>query len=238
MSYRHSSLITGQESQFYGPLLKDTPKAIFAISENDRQLIIQRTNSNSSITVLPIPIRSKNLYTFHKKTDILFVGLMSWKPNAEAFWWLVKDIMPLVTNIIPEANLHVIGSNPTIQMRQVEDRNPNIHVYGFVPNIEPFFKKASVFVAPIKSGSGVRIKILTALSYGVPVTSTKIGSEGLNIRKASLITKSDPSHIAKGIVKLLTKPKFASDLSAKGLDYIKTYHDPKQVKIIISSVLP
>ena len=105
---------------------------------------------------------------------------------------------------------------------------------GYVKNIEGFYRKSSVFIVPIRSGGGIRIKILKALSHGIPVVSTKIGSEGINLLNDRQILLADNhKDFARQIINLITNPLLAQKLNKQGIKFIKNnYSDSKTRNVL------
>jgi glycosyltransferase involved in cell wall biosynthesis len=107
--------------------------------------------------------------------ELVFVGGCHWPPNPDGVRWLVREIFPAVRARHPDAHLTVIGRRPPRWLR----REPHVTATGFVLDERPFVARARVVLAPIRFGSGVRIKILNALAMGKAVVSTRLGAEGI-----------------------------------------------------------
>ncbi|MFC1654068.1 glycosyltransferase family 4 protein [Patescibacteria group bacterium] len=164
----------------------------------------------------------------------MIVGLMSWAPNKFGILWFCQKVYPLLRSKIPNLKLSLVGPNPEEDILSLDGKN-GITVYGEVESLDSYYKRASVLVAPIFSGSGVRIKILHALSFGVPVLSTKIGAEGMKTdnRSGVIISDSSPIIFAENILKILNSKKESNRLSRDGIKYInKHYSDSESERII------
>jgi glycosyltransferase involved in cell wall biosynthesis len=111
--------------------------------------------------------------------SILFIGTFQHHPNADAAAWMVTDIFPRIAQHHPRAILHVVGADPLAFFREQASRWPGIRVHGFVPEVDRFLDTCRVFLAPLRFGGGVKIKVLHAMSHGIPVVTTKIGIEGI-----------------------------------------------------------
>lgn len=213
---------------------------ILTISSMDRQRLISRFRiPDKDIAVLPIAIKSKPYFKFKPKTaNILFIGLMSWKPNRDAFWWFYQQIFPLVKQKIPDVRFTVIGANPSRQMIRISSKDKSLNMLGYVRDINKYLKSASVFVVPIKSGGGIRIKILVALAAGLPVVSTKIGTEGIPVKHNKQILIADEAgSFAQGVIKLIQNEKLATCLSKNGLKFIKENYNQKKLDKLMLSIL-
>jgi len=98
----------------------------------------------------------------------------------------------------------IVGSRPLPEVRALADRDPNTVVTGFVDEIEPAYKTATVFVAPLLTGGGIIVKILDALASGTPVVTTSIGNEGIGATPDECLLIADtPKDFAAKVVRLL-----------------------------------
>jgi len=115
-----------------------------------------------------------------QKNKFCFLGSMNWKPNIEAVDLLLNKIFPKILEKIPEAELHLAGSFMSDKLFNLKQKNVLIH--GKVSDVKAFFVENGILLVPLKSGSGIRIKILEALALGVPVVSSTVGFEGIPIK--------------------------------------------------------
>lgn len=109
------------------------------------------------------------------KKQVIFYGAMGRTENVDAVVWLVTEVLPLVKDT--EIEVLIIGSHPTDQVKALE--SDRVHVLGFVDSIGDYFKDALCLAAPLRQGAGVKIKILEAMSAGIPVLTTDVGIEGI-----------------------------------------------------------
>jgi len=107
--------------------------------------------------------------------DILFFGAMNRSENIVSVEWFIKNVMPELDDI--NFRFVVLGNNPNNELVQYE--SPKIHFTGFVDDISEYFCTAKCFVAPLLIGAGIKIKVLEALSSGIPVLTNDIGIEGI-----------------------------------------------------------
>src|SRR6185436_599841 len=103
-----------------------------------------------------------------------FVGTYSHTPNVDAAMWLVSEIFPLVLKQRPDAGLLLIGKYAPEALRGMAERFPQVKVLGFVDDIGAQLSTASCFIAPLRFGGGVKIKLLHAIAAGIPVVTTRI----------------------------------------------------------------
>jgi len=110
---------------------------------------------------------------------IVFVGAMRHGPNADGARWYIEHVHPLVMAAVPNATVEIVGADPPEDLRRLS--SSSVSVTGRVENVVPHVSKASVTIVPLHAGGGTRLKILEAFAAGVPVVSTSIGAEGLDV---------------------------------------------------------
>lgn len=146
---------------------------------------------------------------------VLFVGGFKHPPNVDAAVWLVREIMPIVWRRRPETRLTVVGDNPTEAVLALA--GTRVEVTGFVPDLAPLLARARLCAAPLRYGAGVKGKIVTALQAGVPVVTTAIGNEGIQLRDGEdVLLGETPDALADAMLRLLDDPALCARLSAGG----------------------
>jgi polysaccharide biosynthesis protein PslH len=111
---------------------------------------------------------------------ILFVGLMAYHANIDAALWFAREIWPRLRQQLPGRILTIVGAKPVEAVLALRSE-PGIEVTGTVPEVKPFYAEAFAAIAPLRTGAGTRLKILEAMAAGVPVISTPLGAEGLEV---------------------------------------------------------
>lgn len=146
---------------------------------------------------------------FQRRPDpsvLLFSGTLCWGPNVDAACWMAREILPLVRRSRPDAVLRLVGRDPSPQVQALASVE-GVQVVGTVDSMWDELSRAAVSVAPIRMGSGTRIKILEAAMASVPVVSTTVGAEGLDFAEGTEILRADhPEAFAKACLGLLGDP--------------------------------
>jgi glycosyltransferase involved in cell wall biosynthesis len=152
---------------------------------------------------------------------MLFLGSFRHAPNAEALTWLVQHVFPLVVRARPDCKLTVIGSDPPPK-HSLPEFGPNIDLVGFVEDITQPLRDNALFLCPILSGSGVRVKLLEAFAAGIPVVSTRIGAEGLADKDGEVCALADtPADFAAKILRLLDQPEEATAMARRARAHVE-----------------
>jgi GT2 family glycosyltransferase/glycosyltransferase involved in cell wall biosynthesis len=146
---------------------------------------------------------------------MLFIGSFRHTPNQVALEWFALRVLPLIVEKLPAARLLVAGSDPPPRHTFPDPANA-IEWLGFVEDIQPLFSSCAVFVCPIRSGSGVRVKLLEAFASGIPVVSTKLGAEGLaRVDGEVCALADDPAGFASRTVDLLENCQRAREMAER-----------------------
>jgi O-antigen biosynthesis protein len=146
---------------------------------------------------------------------MLFLGSFRHTPNQVALEWFARFVLPLIVDRLPQARLLVAGSDPPARHTLSDPANA-VELLGFVEDIQPLFSSCSVFVCPIRSGSGVRVKLLEAFAMGIPVVSTTLGAEGLARTDGEFCALADDAPgFATKVIELLENCPLAHEMAAR-----------------------
>lgn len=157
------------------------------------------------------------------------VGTMYWPPNVEGFLWFWEEIWPKVRARVPQARLTCIGKNPPQRIRAL-DGHANVDVLGYVEDLAPTLAETAVFVVPLRTAGGMRVKILDAWCRGLPVISTTIGAEGIDIRDGENIRiANSPEAFAGAVVEVLTDRDANARLRVAGRRWVEDHYHWRRV---------
>lgn len=166
--------------------------------------------------------------------QIIHLGTMFWPPNIEGVMWFAEEVLPLIWREAPEGRFVVAGKQPPPEVRALSERGTGegggVVVTGFVEDPRPLLAKSQAFIVPVRAGGGMRVKIVDAWLWGVPVVSTTIGAEGLKLRDGENIMLADePEAFAAAVVRLLREPALAQGMRGAGRQWVEKYYDYRQV---------
>jgi glycosyltransferase involved in cell wall biosynthesis len=144
---------------------------------------------------------------------MLFPGTLSYDPNDDAARWIASEIAPLVRAMRPDCRFLVAGRGAEPSLAAVL-RAAGVELRSPVPDMRPVLHEATAVLAPLRSGSGTRLKILEAFAAGRPVVSTTLGAEGLDVEPGRhLLIADTAAETAAAIVRLIDEPELGPRLA-------------------------
>jgi glycosyltransferase involved in cell wall biosynthesis len=205
------------------------------VTEEDRQALVGRMSDRSLLrrsTVIPICIDTESVAPVLPGSTpfrVTHIGTMYWPPNVEGILWFWEEIWPRVQVQVPEACLTLIGKNPGPRIQALGD-GPNVEVVGYVEDVAPYLSETAVFIVPLRAAGGMRVKILDAWCWGLPIVSTMIGAEGITIREGENILIADaPEVFSEAVVQLLRDADNARQLRTNGRRWVEDRYDWRRV---------
>ncbi len=209
---------------------------VISISKTDT-LLFKQLGLNTPIHTLSVGIESINSedisYNFNSN-HFFFLGAFNWKPNKDAAEQLIHKIFPLIQKVIPSAELHIAGTFMPDDFFNYSSNSISIH--GRIKDVPSFLLKSGTLIAPITSGSGIRIKILECLALGVPVIATKIALKGLEDSPAFCVN-SIKDYVSYAL-QINSNTELIETYKKEAMNYIQQNHSTESIadnlKIIIS----
>jgi len=158
--------------------------------------------------------------------SLVWVGGMHDFYNREAINYFCKEVFPLIKCKVSKITFNAIGTSPTRRLINLSKHNKNVSAVGYVEDIRPYVSSSSIFIAPMLSGGGTKLKVLNAMSMGKPVVTTNVGAEGIDLQNGENIVIADnPEDYANGIIDLLKSPTLASKIGQNGRKLILRKYD-------------
>lgn len=155
---------------------------------------------------------------------VMFLGTMSWGPNAAAARFLAHDVLPVLRAQVPNATLAVVGRDPPADLLALNG-TPGIEVTGGVPDVTPYLLRASMLAVPLDAGGGTRLKILEAFAAGLPVVSTAVGAEGIAATPGTHFALAERPVFATAIAKLLADSTGAARMAEQARQLARDVYD-------------
>jgi GT2 family glycosyltransferase/glycosyltransferase involved in cell wall biosynthesis len=158
---------------------------------------------------------------YEARRDICFLGGYRHPPNIDAVQHFMDSIFPLIKEQEPAIRFTIAGAHPTPEIQALTGKD--VVVTGMIDDLRTLFDTTRVFVCPLRIGAGVKGKVLAAMSYGVPLVSTSIGSEGLGLVEGEeVLVRDDPQAFADAVVKVYRDRSLWTRLSKGGQIYVQT----------------
>lgn len=217
---------------------------VIAVSLADKKEM-NKLEQDLSVEIVPNGV---NLDLFKKKTNwsnpeptILFVSNFKWLQNIEAALVLIKKVFPLVKNKLPKSKLLIIGQHITKNIKEVAVGKPGVTVTEIedsdVDSLVRAYHDSSVFASTIKGPGGTRLKNLAAMASQLPIVSTKVGVEGLNVKdKIHVLIGNTPEEIADLIIKVIKSPVLAEKLALATRRHVEENFDWRKIARSLDSI--
>lgn len=224
-----------EKSKKTGLALARAAHVTLAITPDEQYVL--RAEGLSDVVVVPNihhPYRGETP-PFAARRDICFIGGYNHSPNVDAVTWLVEKIMPMVWAELPDLTLNLLGSAPSAAVRALA--GDRVAVTGYLEDVEPYFLNTRVFVAPLRYGAGMKGKLGQALEYKLPIVTTTIGAEGMQlIHGRDVLIADEAADFARHILLLYRDPDTWQTLSENAHERIRNYA-PNAVKQTLRNVL-
>jgi glycosyltransferase involved in cell wall biosynthesis len=203
---------------------------VLMISDQDNNALLAM-NSRIRTEVIPAGVDPEYFSpgeVAEESNSVLWMGSLKWPPNRDSFWWFYNDILPRIVEKMPGLRVHVVGSNPPRDIREIH--HPNMKVLGFVEDVREYLQKAQVCVVPLRVGSGIRLKLLEMFAMGKAVVSTSLGCEGLNVtHREHLLIADAPETFAEAVIGLISDGAMRSALGDAARRHVRQRFDWEKV---------
>jgi glycosyltransferase involved in cell wall biosynthesis len=229
-------------AKYEASLLRCYDKVLTVTTEDKEALLcllpddeaLQREKNIRMVPICVDPTRQQMIEPVDHGPRILHLGTMFWQPNIEGVLWFTNQVLPFILQKVPDAKFIVAGKNPPQAIKSLtEDASPireNIEVTGFVLDPTDLIAGSQVFVVPLLAGGGMRVKILDAWIWGLPIVSTTIGAEGIIKNPGeNILIADEPHEFAAAIVRILKNRSLAYKLREKGRASVEMYYDWQEV---------
>lgn len=146
--------------------------------------------------------------------NILFVGTLTWEANVDGLLWFFAESWAAIKEAVPQARLTIVGKNPDKRLLEATAGDERVHFTGFVDDLMPLYNNARLFIVPLRFGSGIKVKLLNAMYRGLPIVTTPIGIEGLEVQHGrELFYTTQGAAFAKCVIDLLTHTDLCNSMS-------------------------
>ncbi len=206
---------------------------VLVCSETDRARLSSRIRPAKLGVVpnaVPVPAAAAGAAVAADARTLLFVGTLGYFPNQDGATLLCREVLPIIRERAGgrgPVRVTIVGRNPSPEIRALS-RLPAVKVEADVPDLDPWYRDASVVVLPLRAGGGTRFKLLEALARAKPVVSTSIGAEGVAVEhRRHLMLADRPEVFAAACLELLSEPGLARGLGEQGRALVRARYAPE-----------
>lgn len=200
--------------------------SILVTSVNDKN-ILDREVPEVPKYVIPNGVDAEYFTPTDEKREpnsLVFTGAMSYVPNYDGLVYFLDTIFPIIQKTIPDIKIYIVGNNPPKNL--LSRASDNIVITGFVDDVRPYINRSSVYVVPLRMGSGTRLKVLEAMSMRIPIVTTSMGCEGINVvDNESVLIANEPESFAESVIKLLNNKNLRQTLTENGFELMKSKYE-------------
>jgi glycosyltransferase involved in cell wall biosynthesis len=182
----------------------------------------QRLHVNPFAVALPSQVEAAV-----EPDTVVFLGNYTHPPNVDAALWLGREIMPRLRRVRPGVRLTLAGAYAPAEVQALAGKD--IRVLGYVSDAEALMRRHAVVMAPVRTGGGMRMKVLHAMALGKPVVTTPRGTEGLATgeRLPPLAVADDEESMARLTAQLLADADAREKLGVAARRYVEEHHSPR-----------
>ena len=210
-----------------------------SVSEYDLQVFKALGYSGYQLVApIGLDIEAYAMKTLDKKEPLKlgFIGSLDWMPNQEGLQWFLQKVWPLLQRRFPTLVFDIAGRNAPEGF--LREKIPGVKFLGEVPNAADFVAAHPISLAPLRSGSGLKVKVLEAMALGRVVLGTSIALEGIPAQDGrQVLLANTPEDFVRQVSFLLEKPELAARLGTAARDLIQSAFDYRDVaRKMISSI--
>jgi sugar transferase (PEP-CTERM/EpsH1 system associated) len=157
--------------------------------------------------------------------SLVFTGTMDFRPNVDAVLWFANRVFPTIRQQVADAHFYIVGRRPHRWLASLSERD-GIVVTGQVPDTRPYIGGAAIYVVPLRSGGGTRLKVLVAMAMRRAIVSTSMGCDGFPVTAGREVLLADePRSFAQQVVSLLCDPARCTALGRTAYEFARRHYD-------------
>jgi len=201
---------------------------VVCITRNDAEYF-RANGCRRSIVDIPFGVEIEELPNVEAEPASLFhIGAMDWMPNRESIQWMLDEVWPVVHREVPQARLYLAGRK--MPERWMRADIEGVNVVGEVPDAMHFIASKQINVVPLLSGSGIRVKIIEAMSVGKAVVTTTVGAQGIDYTDGeNLLIANTPQEFAQQIKRLVDDPGYCSRVGQAAARLVAEHYDGRRL---------
>jgi O-antigen biosynthesis protein len=214
--------------------LAEKSDLVWSASGEDKE-VMQREVPGKRIDVVPTIHQLRDCgAAFGAREGLLFIGNLAHRPNEDAILFFMQEVYPLLRESLPNVQLDIIGDNPSAAIAAFNSND--VHIHGYVPDVEPYLRDRRVFIAPLRFGAGIKGKVGEAMAHGVPVVTTSIGAEGFGLtHEFDVMIADDPESFAGAVARLYSEKELWERVVRNSRLRIERYFTPEVIAEMINN---
>lgn len=232
-----TNLAFAEKSEYYSVIHKaestlyKTVDAILSCSHNDLEDFQRINQYKLPGVVIPNGVHIENRMfdegvRLSNPRYIVFCGSLDYEPNSDGLLWFYNKIWTNVKIAYPDLKLLIVGSGRILEKLQPIMNDESLIFTGIVPDVKPYYNKASLAIVPIKIGSGTRLKVLESMGLGVPVVSTSKGAEGIDYTDGeNILIANEEKAFANRVVDLLNNKALRLKIQQNASELVQNKYD-------------
>jgi len=198
---------------------------ILTITQDDSE-VIAGFSISTPITTIPVSVELSDYVHNYENKGLFHLGSMNWRPNVEAVNTVLKYLADFQKR---DATIHFSIAGIHSKERYDHLESDSVSVAGFVDDVKEFVSTQGILVAPIQSGSGVRIKILEMMALGIPVITTTLGAQGI-ADTSGLVIADDKDELIEAVYTLANDENKRAEIGQKAKSIITLHHNSKKIR--------
>ena len=201
---------------------------VVCITENDERQM-RAMGCRKPMLSMPFGVMPETVAGVEEEPDSLFhIGSMDWMPNLEGVKWFLKQVWPKVHERMPQLTLYLAGRKMPEELMRLETEG--VRVLGEVPDAAYFIASKQINVVPLLSGSGIRVKIIEAMSVGKAVVTTTVGAEGIGCKDGKDVLIADtPEQFVEQLQRCVDNPDFRQQIGSSAARLIAEQYGNEQL---------
>jgi sugar transferase (PEP-CTERM/EpsH1 system associated) len=215
--------------------------ACAVVSEAERQILRRFLPSDNLYTIANgIDQQPYQPYLEGEKPaaqELIFIGGMFYFAYIDGILHFYNHAFNLIRKAFPKIKFYIIGADPAPKIRRL-NRDPNICVTGYVDDVRPYLKRASVYVAPLRMAPGIQNKILEAMAMDIPIVSTSAAIAGIDAQAGrDILVADEPEAFAESVIRLLNQPQLRRELARNAKKLINQKYDWQKNLRVLDRIL-
>jgi polysaccharide biosynthesis protein PslH len=185
--------------------------------------------NNKPVQVVPVGYELSNIVPRREKISfpsVFFIGTLDWFPNQEGLLWFLEHVWSKLLERNPGLKFHIAGRNAPSWLKARFGKYANVRFFGEIENAFDFMNSHAIMIAPLFSGSGMRVKIIEGMAMGKTIVTTTIGAEGIDVKPGqNIIIEDNPVQFMLRIDQLIKDPVLFEKIGGNAIRFVRNHFD-------------